>query len=126
MRPLHIPLLFATLTATALPGAAQTVGQNTIPGSPTTYTLSVKSQLVVETVVIKDKQGKPIEGLTANDFTVTEDGVEQKVRYCEYQTLPTTPLPVPPVAPKDEDVKIFSPKANRSTRIAASSRSTST
>jgi VWFA-related protein len=95
-------LLFATLSA-----GAQTIGQNTTPGAPQNFTLSVRSQLVVETVVVKDKQGKLIEGLTANDFTVTEDGVPQKVRYCEYQTLPSTPIVEPPQAPQDEDIKLY-------------------
>jgi len=95
-------LLLATLSA-----GAQTIGQNTTPGAPPNYTLSVRSQLVVETVVVKDKQGKPIEGLTAKDFTVTEDGVAQKVRYCEYQTLPSTPIAEPPQAPSDEDIKLY-------------------
>ena len=95
-------LLLATLSA-----GAQTIGQNTAPGQPQNYTLSVRSQLVVETVVVKDKQGKPIEGLTAKDFTVTEDGVAQTVRYCEYQTLPSTPIPVPPQPPTEEDIKLY-------------------
>src|SRR5580658_2314430 len=95
-------LLLAALTA-----GAQTIGQNNTPGQPQNYTLSVRSQLVVETVVVKDKQGKPIEGLTAKDFTVTEDGVAQTVRYCEYQTLPSTPIAEPPQAPSDEDIKLY-------------------
>ena len=72
---------------------AQTIGQNKAPGAEETYTLSVLSQLVVETVVVKDK---PINGLTAQDFTLTEDGVPQKIRFCEQQTLPTKPLPLVP------------------------------
>ena len=72
-----------------------------------TYTLSMRSQLVVETVVVKDKQGKPIEGLTAKDFTITEDGVPQKIRFCEHQALPASPLPIPPTPSKDEALKIY-------------------
>jgi VWFA-related protein len=102
MRTIPSLLLLATLSA-----GAQTIGQNTTPGAPPNYTLSVRSQLVVETVVVKDKQGKPIEGLTAKDFTVTEDGVVQKLRYCEYQTLPTASTPIPPQAPTDEDIKLY-------------------
>jgi hypothetical protein len=81
MRWLPILCLFATLSA-----GAQTIGQNKPSDGGQTATLSVRSELVVETVVVKDKQGKPIEGLTANDFTLTEDGVPQKIRYCERKT----------------------------------------
>src|SRR5271168_2419752 len=100
-------LIPSLLLLATLPGGAQVIGQNTTPGAPQNYTLSVRSQLVVETVIVKDKQGKPIEGLTAKDFTVTEDGVAQKVRYCEYQTLPTKPIPIPPQAAQDEDIKLY-------------------
>jgi hypothetical protein len=42
---------------------------------------------VVEAVVVKDKQGSFIHGLTAKDFVLTEDGVAQTARYCEHQEL---------------------------------------
>ncbi len=45
------------------------------------------TQLVIETVSVKDKNGKPIEGLTAKDFTVTEDGAPQTISFFEYQKL---------------------------------------
>jgi len=82
---------------------AQTIGQNKQPGAP--FTLAVKSQLVVETVVVKDKQGKPITGLTAKDFTLTEDGAPQTIKFCEYQSLPSTPVPVAPTS--QEDIKLY-------------------
>ena len=37
------------------------------------------------------RKGTPIDGLTAKDFTLTEDGVPQTIRFCEHQQLPTTP-----------------------------------
>ncbi len=49
------------------------------------------SKLVIEAVKVKDKQGKSITGLTTKDFTVTEDGVPQKISFCEYQELPEAP-----------------------------------
>ncbi len=55
-----------------------------------TTTLHVNSQLVVETLVVKDKKGNPIDGLTAKDFTLTENGVPQAIRFCEHQELPNT------------------------------------
>ncbi|MES2393544.1 MAG: VWA domain-containing protein [Acidobacteriota bacterium] len=99
--------LLTLLLVSSLAAGAQTIGQNTPLGASPTYTLSVKSQLVVETVVARDKQGKLIEGLTAKDFTVTEDGVPQVLRYVEYETLPSTPTVVPPMAAKDENVQIY-------------------
>ncbi|HTM48717.1 MAG TPA: hypothetical protein VL285_08555, partial [Bryobacteraceae bacterium] len=57
------------------------------------------TQLVVEIVTVKDKSGKSIEGLTGADFSVTENGVPQTVRFCEFQKLDELqdPEPVRPV-----------------------------
>jgi VWFA-related protein len=73
---------------------AQVIGQNSQPSTNDTMTISVTSQLVIETVVVKDKKGNPIGGLTAKDFTVTEDGVPQTIKIAEYQEIPTTDAPV--------------------------------
>jgi VWFA-related protein len=116
MRWISLLCLFATFSA-----GAQTIGQNKTPDAAETYTLSMKSQLVVETVVVKDKQGKPIEGLTADDFTLTEDGVPQKIRYCEYQILPASPLPIPPASSSEENIKIYNRLAR--TQIAPEQQS---
>ena len=43
-------------------------------GRDDTYKLTVSSNLVVETVVVTDKKGNFVTGLTAKDFNVTEDG----------------------------------------------------
>src|ERR1019366_530150 len=49
--------------------------------------------------------GNPVIGLTANDFTLTEDGVAQKIRYLEYQTLPLPSSPLP--AADEKNVVIY-------------------
>jgi len=94
--------LFAITSA-----SAQQIGQNKAPDGTDTFTLSVKSQLVIETVVVKDKQGKSIEGLTAKDFTLTEDGVPQTIKICDHETLPTGANAVPLKPSTDEDIKIY-------------------
>jgi len=58
-------------------------------------TFSSTTQLVIETVNVKDKSGKPIENLTAKDFTITEDGAPQSIRFFEFQQLPDLPSTSP-------------------------------
>ncbi|RSL15622.1 VWFA-related protein [Edaphobacter aggregans] len=95
-------LLLATALGVGQSGAAQQIGTNATPTQNGAYTLSVKSQLVVETVVVKDKKGNFINGLTAKDFTVTEDGTPQTIRFCDHQELPLTADPLP-ITPADEE-----------------------
>jgi len=79
------------LTASAQqPAAPQTTNDN---GDTV---ITVNTQLVVETVTVTDKSGKGIEGLTAKDFTVTEDNVAQTIKFFEFQKLPDVPEPLPP------------------------------
>ena len=99
-----IALLFLS---TGVFASAQQIGQNTSSTASGTYTLTAKAQLVVETVVVKDKQGKFIPGLTAKDFTVTEDGAPQTIRFCEHQDLASEQAPVAPAAPGSEQIKLY-------------------
>src|ERR1700712_5075561 len=99
--------LAMALLSPMLSGWAQQIGTNAVQGKDSTYTLSVKSQLVVETVVVKDKKGNFIPGLTAKDFTVTEDGAPQTIRFAEQQSLPTTASALPASRPEDEQITIY-------------------
>jgi VWFA-related protein len=58
-----------------------------IPGLAQQPTFRSGTKLIVQTVSVKDKDGKPVEGLTARDFVVTEDGEPQTVSFVEYQRL---------------------------------------
>jgi VWFA-related protein len=97
----------AAMLLLSVTAAAQQVGQNkaALQGDGT-MTLKVTTKLVVETVTVKDKQGSSIEGLTKDDFVVTEDGAPQTVRIFEHQQLPDTPA-VAPRPGTQENVHIY-------------------
>jgi len=100
--------LLSTFLLLALAYAsAQQTGQNKSPSEPGTFTLTVKSQLVVETVVVKDKQAKLIQGLTAQDFAITEDGVPQKITFCEHQALAANASLLPVAPPGSEQIRLY-------------------
>jgi VWFA-related protein len=90
------------LTLFALLAFAQPPAPNpsTVPEAP--LKISTTTQLVIEDVLIKGKDGKPIIGLKPTDFTITEDGKAQKISVFEFQTLegdtstPAKPTIVPP------------------------------
>jgi VWFA-related protein len=100
-------LAFIFVALTAAVAGAQQIGQNKPADGSQGFTLSVKVQLVVEAVVVKDKDGKTIPGLTAKDFTLTEDGVPQTVRICERQNLAEQSAPLPVIKAGSEDIKIY-------------------
>ncbi|WP_263350151.1 VWA domain-containing protein [Acidicapsa acidisoli] len=105
-------LLASMLVLATLPAVAQVTGQNVQSNANGTYTITTGTQLVVETVIVKDKKGNSIDGLTAKDFTVTEDGVTQTIRFCEHQELPQTPNPLPVTPADKEDITIYKRLAN--------------
>ena len=79
-------LAFATLAAAQTqqpPPAAQQ------PSPSSVATLRAGTQLVVVDVVVTDKNQKPVHGLTASDFTLTEENVPQTVKHFEEHTALT-------------------------------------
>jgi VWFA-related protein len=98
---------FLILLIAATHAGAQQIGQNKPADASDNFTLSMKVQLVVEAVVVKDKDGKPMQGLTAKDFAVTEDGVPQTVRICEHQELAALAKPLPASTSASEEIKLY-------------------
>jgi VWFA-related protein len=90
-RPLSIALVCASLLAQQQP--------QTPPQQSPDAKFETTAQLVVLDVNVTDKSGKPIEGLTAKDFTVSEDGVPQTIKFCEPQKMQDTATPPPVAAP---------------------------
>jgi VWFA-related protein len=66
------------------------------------------SRLTIVDITVTGKDGKPIEGLTASDFTLTEDGVPQAISLVAFQRVDSAadapaadapPVPEPAAAP---------------------------
>jgi VWFA-related protein len=119
LHPIRLAAAAMALVAGAGTLSAQLTGANKSSTGTEAPTIQVTTRLIIETVVVKDKKGNPIDGLTAKDFTVTEDGVPQTVKICEQQSLPETPEPLPPQTTGQEDIKIYNRLARE--QIAAES-----
>ena len=71
----YAPLLAGVSLAVTLAAAAPAAAQ-TLP------VFTAETGLVNVAVSVEDAQGKPVEGLTARDFVITEDGRRQKIEMC--------------------------------------------
>src|SRR5258708_10175626 len=80
--------LFATLTSAQAPQPSQPAAAQQPPPSGVA-TLRAGTQLVVVDVVVTDKSQKPVHGLKASDFTLTEENVPQIVKHFEEHTALT-------------------------------------
>jgi VWFA-related protein len=62
----------------------------------------VNTRLIVQTVSVTDKEGHAVDGLSAKDFIVTEDGLPQDIAFVEFHRLggATGPASPPTVAPR--------------------------
>ncbi|HEV2645141.1 MAG TPA: VWA domain-containing protein [Acidobacteriaceae bacterium] len=69
----------STTGSTPGAGTASTAGQ----GGATVLTLKAAAQLVVVDVVATDRNHQPVHGLTAADFSLTENGAAQTVKHFE-------------------------------------------
>jgi VWFA-related protein len=84
----------AVMAQSAAAGQAQTNNHSTAPASasdqPVT-TMSVQVKVVNVLATVRDKHGKIVNSLTKDDFTLTEDGRPQTVKYFARETdLPLT------------------------------------
>ena len=99
-----------TAPAPRLQAQAQPPAAPQRPDGPVA-TFSSSTRLVVNSVTVTDRDGKPIEGLTAKDFVVTEGGVPQEIAFVEYQEVErdaTDPAPVPVPARKAATASVTS------------------
>ncbi len=109
MGTMRIPILLALIAAGGTgqvpnnPPPAQTpAGPAAQPPTAQTVQFVANTNLVIVDVVVRDKSGKPMEGLKQDDFTVLEDGKPQKISVFEFQKLSHEPEPPPKLALSDE------------------------
>src|SRR5689334_1531326 len=74
--------------ANTTPPSTNQAQSSTTESGVTKFTIN--TNLVVENVTVTDKNGKVIEGLKAEDFKITENGVAQTIKFCEYQKVEET------------------------------------
>jgi VWFA-related protein len=85
MRAFSLRVVVAFMLCASVGLAQQQQPQTQTPQA----TFRATQRLIVQSVFVKDKDGKPIEGLTAKDFVITEDGQPQDIAFVEYQRLAT-------------------------------------
>ncbi|HEY7387825.1 MAG TPA: VWA domain-containing protein [Bryobacteraceae bacterium] len=90
-----VALFLATLLSLSLPA------QQPPAATPTTGSarFGATSQLVVEDVIVRGKDGNPVKDLKASDFTITEDSKPQKISIFEFQKLEEQPSAPPAPGP---------------------------
>ncbi len=101
MRPTLVTFLAGLLAISAQQTPPRSQQQNGV-FTPTSGAVKITTnvQLVVVDVSVKDKSGNPIEGLTSNDFTITEDGKPQDIKVFQFQRLEETAVPAPALTPR--------------------------
>ncbi len=67
------------------PGSARAARERAVPGGKATIRSTVS--LVEIDVQVTNRDGKPMKGLTQEQFTVTEDGKPQKISTFEYNDI---------------------------------------
>src|SRR5262245_33547449 len=91
MRRIVLSIALAALAAVALPAQQPAQPPAQQPPQPSGQipqaTFRASTRLIVHSVTVKDKDGKPVEGLTAKDFVITENNEPQEVAFAVYQRL---------------------------------------
>ena len=83
----------------------------TAPGQQEQLTFTSNTTLVIIDVTVKGKDGKTIENLKKNDFTLTEDGKQQQIAVFDFQKLDNSQNLAPVPAVKGETTTPAKPGA---------------
>ena len=92
---------FAVIVATMLLFAGGLVAAQQSPPPPKEpgLVMHVTIRVVLVDAVVLDKEGHPIKGLKSDDFTVTEDGVRERIAFFSERNSQRTNSAPPPIIP---------------------------
>src|SRR5690349_14997433 len=96
------------------------VRPTTPPGAQTpesTPTFRAETRLRVHNISVKDKDGNPVEGLTKDDFVVTENGVKQEIAFVEFQRIADEPAAAAPAVPIQAAAPLSAAERSEASRI---------
>jgi VWFA-related protein len=99
MRRSHVVPAVLVLASAAALAAQEARKPAAPPPAETPPTFPAQVEQVIVDVVVTDKKGNPIKGLTRDDMTVAEDGVAQQVVSFEAVQVPDAPSETPPPPP---------------------------
>ena len=92
---LRLSVRLAVLIAVAVAGSLSARASQT-PASQSRPTFRSGVDLVLVNVVVRDKSGQPVRGLTRDDFTVLEDGKPEAISTFSFEELDVVPAEAPP------------------------------
>jgi len=85
------PATTATLSAQQPPQPAQPTAED----SSSVRVLRINTHLVQVNVIVNDKHGNPIPGLSEKDFSILDDGKRQEIRVFSAETNRPSPPELP-------------------------------
>jgi VWFA-related protein len=94
---LALPLALTTFSASAEPAATKAPQGNRSSSQPEGMVLHMEVRRVPVDIVVTDKQGNPVKGLTKDDFIVTEDKRPQTV--LSFESVDSSQTFTPPKLP---------------------------
>lgn len=84
----NLPASLAVLSVLLFLGPNTQLPAQQAPADQSSYTLKVNTDLVLSNVVVRSKKtGEIVRGLTANDFTILENGKPQKISTFDFESV---------------------------------------
>ena len=74
---------FPSIAVMMLVFAGPVLAQDSAPAEDSGATLRLNSRAVLVDVIVTDREGKPVRGLSKDAFRITEEGKPQSVAYFE-------------------------------------------